>query len=106
MILIKQNKLRIFFITTFGILSFLQSAEAGTFKIPHTIQSYFEDRFSELQVKECSNTPNMQGHWPMKRVFIKLKPQVGIGIDRILSLTAIPEISLGWEAVDHEDLHE
>lgn len=63
------------------------------------VQDYFSESFSRLQVKECFKARTANVTWPMKRVFLKVSPQVGIGINQVLSLTAVPEIALGWEAV-------
>lgn len=84
---------------------FCPDSKAGSFKIPSTIQTYFEDNIARLKIKECSQSQITDDTWPMKRVFVKIKPSVSIGINRVLSLTAIPEISLGWEKVDHPEEH-
>lgn len=80
---------------------FCLESEAGSFKVPSTIQTYFEDNIARLKIKECSQSQISDDSWPMKRVFIKIKPAVSIGINHVLSLTATPEISLGWEKVAH-----
>jgi hypothetical protein len=84
-------------------LLFCFSASAAEIKEGSTIQKYFESSLSKMRVKECSVAEEVNGSWPLKRVFVKVKPQIGIGINNVLSLTAIPEIGFGWEKVSRKE---
>jgi hypothetical protein len=85
-------------LSCFGVLA-SRPGFASDAKEPLSIRNYFEKSLTSLKVKECAASQPSTGPWPLKRVFVKVKPQVGIGINDVLSLTVAPEIGLGFERV-------